>query len=114
MKLIYDYGFDPDNCIMCDTRGVIYDGRAKGMNPYKQQFANKSDAKKTLLDAFHGADIAIGLSQAGSFTPEMVGAMAKDPILFTLANPEPEIRPAKAYDVREDLIIATGRSDYPN
>jgi malate dehydrogenase (oxaloacetate-decarboxylating)(NADP+) len=62
MQLIYDYGFDPDNCFMCDTRGVIYDGRAKGMNPYKQKYANRSDAKKTLLDAFKGADIAIGLS----------------------------------------------------
>ena len=114
MKLIYDYGFNPDNCIMCDTRGVIYNGRAKGMNPYKQKFANKSDSKKTLAEAFAGADIAIGLSQAGSFTQEMIGSMGKDPILFALANPEPEIRPAKAYDVREDLIIATGRSDYPN
>jgi len=68
MKLIYDYGFNPDNCYMCDTRGVIYDGRAKGMNPYKQKFANKNSERRTLQDAFKGADIAIGLSQAGSFT----------------------------------------------
>jgi malate dehydrogenase (oxaloacetate-decarboxylating)(NADP+) len=62
MKLIYDYGFNPENCIMCDTRGVIYNGRAKGMNPYKQKFAVNSDSRKTLEDAFNGVDIAIGLS----------------------------------------------------
>lgn len=65
MKLIFDYGIDPENCTMCDTRGVIYDGRVKGMNPYKQKFARKTDDIKTLEEAFVGADIAIGLSSAG-------------------------------------------------
>lgn len=114
MKLMFDYGFKPENCIMCDTRGVIYKGRAKGMNPYKEKFAIEDDSKHTLEDAFVGTDVAIGLSEAGQFTPRMIKTMNKDPILFCLANPEPEMRPEAIYEVRDDAIIATGRSDYPN
>ena len=114
MKLMYSYGFNPDNCIMCDTRGVIYKGRVKGMNPYKEQFAVPDTGLVTLEDAFKNTDIAIGLSQAGQFTPSMIKSMNKDPIIFCLANPEPEMRPEAIYEVREDAIIATGRSDYPN
>ena len=113
LRLIFDYGFDPENCMMCDTRGIIWKGRQVGMNPYKERFACPTD-KRTLDDAFKGADIAIGLSQAGSFTPEMIASMAPDPLVFALANPEPEIRPEIMYEVREDVITATGRSDYPN
>lgn len=69
---------------------------------------------KTLEDAFKGCDIAVGLSSAGQFTPEMIASMNKDPIVFCLANPEPEIRPEAIYDIRDDALIATGRSDYPN
>lgn len=114
MKLMFDYGFKPENCIMCDTRGVIYKGRAKGMNPYKEQFAIEGSNLITLEDAFRGTDIAIGLSSAGQFTEAMVKSMNKDPILFCLANPEPEMRPEAIYEARDDAIIATGRSDYPN
>ena len=111
---MYSYGFNPDNCIMCDTRGVIYKGRAKGMNPYKEHFQVADTGKVTLEDAFKNTDIAIGLSEAGQFTPDMIKSMNKDPILFCLANPEPEMRPEAIYEVRDDAIIATGRSDYPN
>ena len=114
MRLMYDYGFTPANCIMCDTRGVIYKGRAKGMNPYKEQFAVDGSSKITLEDAFKDTDIAIGLSSAGQFTETMIKSMNEQPIIFCLANPEPEMRPEAIYEVREDAIIATGRSDYPN
>jgi malate dehydrogenase (oxaloacetate-decarboxylating)(NADP+) len=113
-RLIVDYGFDPQNLLMCDTRGVIYEGREEGRsNPYKARFAMKTE-KRTLEDAVKGADILIGLSQQGAFTGEMLKSMNKDPVVFALANPEPEIRPEQMYEVREDVIAATGRSDYPN
>ena len=83
------------------------------MNPYKEKFAVDTPCK-TLEEAFKGADIAIGLSQAGQFSESMIKSMAKDPVVFSLANPEPEIRPEAVYDIREDAITATGRSDYPN
>lgn len=114
MRLLQDYGFNPENCIMCDTRGVIYKGRQRGMNPYKERFQTERTDVVTLADAFKNADVAIGLSQAGSFKPEMIQSMAKNPIIFALANPEPEIRPENIYEIREDAIVATGRSDYPN
>ena len=114
MRLLQDYGFNPDNCIMCDTRGVIYKGRARGMNPYKERFQTTRQGVVTLEDAFKDADIAIGLSQAGQFKAEMIKSMAPNPIIFALANPEPEMRPEVIYEVREDAVGATGRSDYPN
>ena len=114
MQLIYDYGFNRDNCIMCDTRGVIYKGREKGMNPYKVRYQTNRTDLMSLEDAFTGADIVIGLSQANQFTADMIRKMNKNPVIFALANPEPEIRPEQVYEVREDAIIATGRSDYPN
>ena len=114
MRLAFDYGFKRENCVMCDTRGVIYKGREKGMNQYKESFATERTDIETLADAFKGADIAIGLSQAGQFKPEMIQSMADQPVLFCLANPEPEMRPELIYDLREDAIVATGRSDYPN
>lgn len=114
MNLCFDYGFKPENCIMCDTRGVIYKGREKGMNPFKERFQTNRTDVKTLEDAFKNADIAIGLSQAGQFRAEMIKSMAPRPIVFALANPEPEMRPEDIYELREDAIVATGRSDYPN
>lgn len=114
MNLCFDYGFKPENCIMCDTRGVIYKGRTKGMNPFKERFQTNRTDLITLEDAFKGADIAIGLSQAGQFRPEMIKSMAPRPIIFALANPEPEMRPEDIYDLRSDAVVATGRSDYPN
>ena len=102
-----------ENILMCDTKGVIYEGRTSGMNKYKQKFARATEAR-TLTDAMRGADVFIGLSSANCVTPEMLQAMGPRPIVFALANPDPEI----AYDVamasRDDLILATGRSDYPN
>jgi malate dehydrogenase (oxaloacetate-decarboxylating)(NADP+) len=99
---------------MCDTRGVIYKGREKGMNPYKVRYQTNRTDMMSLEDAFTGADIVIGLSQANQFTADMIRKMNKNPVIFALANPEPEIRPEQVYEVREDAIIATGRSDYPN
>ena len=93
MKLIYDYGFPKENCIMCDTRGVIYKGRARGINEFKARYQTEREDVKTLEDAFKGADIAIGVSQAGLFKPEMIKSMAANPVIFALANPEPEMRP---------------------
>ena len=83
------------------------------MNPYKEKFAVETE-KRTLEDAFTGCDIAIGLSSAYQFKPEYIKHMNKDPVVFALANPEPEIRPELAYEVRDDIMVATGRSDYPN
>lgn len=106
-------GIQKENLFMCDSKGVIYKGRAEGMNPYKERFAR--DTKfRTLADAMEGADAFIGVSVAGAVTPEMVRSMAKDPIIFAMANPEPEILPEEVLKVRSDAIVATGRSDYPN
>ena len=106
-------GVRRENIVMCDTKGVIYDGRTSGMNPYKARYASKTKAR-TLGEALVGADVFFGLSSGGAVTPEMVKDMAPNPIIFALANPDPEI----AYDVakaaRPDAIVATGRSDFPN
>ncbi len=106
-------GVRRENILMCDTKGVLYEGRKDGMNPYKARFLRQTEAR-TLTDALAGADVFFGLSSGGCVTPEMVKRMAPDPIIFALANPDPEI----AYDVakaaRPDAIVATGRSDYPN
>ncbi len=98
---------------MCDSKGVIYKGRAAGMNPYKEQFAAETDAR-TLADAVKGADVFLGLSVKGALTGEMVKTMAESPMIFALANPNPEITPDDAFAAAPDAIVATGRSDYPN
>ena len=106
-------GVRRENVIMCDSSGVIYKGRKDGMNKYKEQFASDTEAR-TLIEALAGADVFVGLSAAGALTGEMTKKMAKDPIIFAMANPDPEITPAKAKEARPDAIVATGRSDYPN
>ncbi len=106
-------GVKPENLLMVDSKGVIYKGRTKGMNPYKERFAVETDAR-TLADAMQGADVFAGVSVKGMVTKEMVAAMAENPIIFAMANPDPEILPEDAFAVRSDVIMATGRSDYPN
>jgi malate dehydrogenase (oxaloacetate-decarboxylating)(NADP+) len=99
--------------MMVDSVGVIWSGRTEGMNPYKERFAHKTPAR-TLADAMRGADVFLGCSKAGTVTPEMIASMNDRPIVFALANPDPEIGYKEAVAVRRDLIMATGRSDYPN
>jgi malate dehydrogenase (oxaloacetate-decarboxylating)(NADP+) len=106
-------GVKPENLLMVDSKGVIYKGRTEGMNAYKERFAVDTDAR-TLLDAMQGADIFTGVSVKGLVTQEMVKVMAANPIIFAMANPDPEITPEEALAVRPDVIMATGRSDYPN
>jgi malate dehydrogenase (oxaloacetate-decarboxylating)(NADP+) len=102
-----------ENILMCDSKGVIYRGRVAGMNDYKSRFASETDAR-TLDDALRGADVFFGLSVANSVTPAMLQLMAPRPIIFALANPDPEIPYDVAKATRPDAIVATGRSDYPN
>jgi malate dehydrogenase (oxaloacetate-decarboxylating)(NADP+) len=97
---------------MLDRLGVIYAGR-EGVNAYKQEFANHTD-KRSLTDAIHGADVFFGLSGADLLSPTMLLSMADRPVVFACSNPDPEIKPELALATRDDLIIATGRSDYPN
>jgi malate dehydrogenase (oxaloacetate-decarboxylating)(NADP+) len=106
-------GVRPENLMMVDSKGVIYKGRTEGMNPFKERFAVETEAR-TLLDAMRGADVFTGVSVKGMVTQEMVSVMAADPIIFAMANPDPEITPEEALAVRSDVIMATGRSDYPN
>ncbi len=106
-------GVKPENVLMCDSRGVIYKGRESGMNQYKEEFAVDTSAR-TLADAFKGADVFVGASGANLVSPDLVKLMAKDPLVFALANPDPEITYEQAKGAREDAIVATGRSDYPN
>ncbi|SMX47063.1 NADP-dependent malic enzyme [Actibacterium lipolyticum] len=113
LELIKAMGAKHDNCIMCDTKGVIWQGRTEGMNQWKSAHAAKTDAR-TLEDAMKGADVFLGVSVKGAVTAEMVASMASDPVIFAMANPDPEITPEDAHAVREDAIVATGRSDYPN
>lgn len=112
-KIFLSLGVKPENLIMCDTSGVIYKGRTNGMNNYKEQFAVETKAR-TLSEALDGADVFVGLSVAGAVTGEMLKKMAKNPIVFAMANPDPEITPPEARAARPDAIIATGRSDFPN
>ncbi len=112
-KLAIALGVQPNNMIMCDTKGVIYKGRVEGMNPYKALFAADTPFR-TLEEAAAGADVLFGLSAKGAFTKEMVASMAPNPVIFAMANPDPEITPEDAHSVRDDVMIATGRSDYPN
>ena len=106
-------GVPRENILLTDRQGVVYDGRPGVLDPYKAKFANKTKAR-TVADALVGADVFVGLSVAGAITGEMVAKMAKKPIVFALANPEPEILPDQIRAVRSDAIIATGRSDFPN
>jgi malate dehydrogenase (oxaloacetate-decarboxylating)(NADP+) len=113
LELLKAIGFAPDNVILCDTKGVIYQGRTEGMNQWKSAHAARTSAR-TLAEALTGADAFFGLSVRGAVTPEMVKAMADKPIIFAMANPDPEITPEEVAAVRADAIMATGRSDYPN
>ncbi|MBN2651139.1 MAG: malate dehydrogenase [Spirochaetales bacterium] len=112
-KMFIEAGVKKENLIMTDSRGVIYKGRDASMTPEKEMFAVDTDAR-TLADAIKGADVFMGLSVAGNLKPEMLASMGPNPIVFAMANPDPEIDPAVAHSVRDDIIMATGRSDYPN
>jgi len=113
LELLRSIGFRPENLILCDTKGVIYEGRKEGMNQWKSAYAVKTEAR-TLADALKGADVFYGLSAKGAVTKEMVASMADKPIIFAMANPDPEITAEEVAEVRDDAIMATGRSDYPN
>ncbi len=106
-------GVKREHILMVDTKGVIYAGRAEGMNPYKARFSSETPLR-TLAEALRGADVVVGLSTKGALTPDMLKGMAPRPIVFALANPDPEITPEDARSARDDVIMATGRSDYPN
>ncbi len=112
-KLFFKMGVKPENLLMCDSKGVIYKGRAEGMNSYKEDFAVETDSR-TLADALNGADAFMGCSAKGVVSKAMVKTMAKEPIIFAMANPDPEITPEEVAEVRNDAIMATGRTDYPN
>jgi malate dehydrogenase (oxaloacetate-decarboxylating)(NADP+) len=112
-ELVKAMGMRPENVMLCDTKGVIWRGRTEGMNQWKSAHAVTTSAR-TLIQALDGADVFFGLSVKGALTPEMLRAMAPRPILFAMANPDPEITPDEARAARPDCIIATGRSDYPN
>ncbi len=113
IELIKAMGFAPENITLCDTKGVIWQGRTEGMNQWKSAHAVKTDAR-TLAQAMKGADVVFGLSQKGAFTDDMIRSMAPKPIIFAMANPDPEITPEAVAEIRGDAIMATGRSDYPN
>jgi malate dehydrogenase (oxaloacetate-decarboxylating)(NADP+) len=113
-ELAIRWGVKRENIMLVDTRGVVYKGRKEGMNKYKELLAVEDKGHRTLADAMQGADVFYGLSVANVLSPEMVKTMAEDPIIFAMANPDPEIKPELARDARKDVIIATGRSDYVN
>ena len=113
IELLKSMGAKHTNCIVCDTKGVIYQGRTEGMNQWKSAHATSTELR-SLDDAMVGADVFLGVSVKGAVTPAMVESMAPDPVIFAMANPDPEITPEEAHAVRPDAIVATGRSDYPN
>ncbi len=113
IEMIKALGFNPANVILCDTKGPVYKGREDGMNQWKSAHATVTDAR-TLAEAVDGADVFFGLSAKGALTPAMVASMARNPIIFAMANPDPEITPQEVAEVRSDAIMATGRSDFPN
>lgn len=113
IELLKRMGARHENCIICDTKGVVYQGRAEGMNQWKSAHAIKTDLR-SLEDAMRGADVFLGVSAKGAVTQDMVLSMADNPVIFAMANPDPEITPEEAHEVRQDAIVATGRSDYPN
>jgi len=112
-ELAIRWGVKRENIMLCDSKGVVYKGRTEGMNKYKERFLVETDCR-TLTDALRGADVFYGLSIANVMTPDMVKSMAQDPIVFAMANPDPEIKPELAHEARKDVIMATGRSDYVN
>src|SRR5690606_17511105 len=113
LDMMLDLGFVRENIYVTDLAGVVYQGRVELMDPAKEKFAQKTDAR-TLAEVIVGADIFLGLSAGGVLKPEMVAAMAERPLIMALANPTPEILPEEVRAVRDDAVIATGRSDYPN
>ena len=113
VELIKSLGVPNENVILADSKGVVYKGRSEGMNQWKSAHAVTTKAR-TLAEALEGADVFFGLSIAGALTPQMVKSMAPNPIIFAMANPDPEITPEEVAKVRSDAIMATGRSDYPN
>ncbi|WP_421914744.1 NADP-dependent malic enzyme [Mesorhizobium sp.] len=113
IELMKAMGFAPENIILCDTKGVVFQGRTEGMNQWKSAHAVKTEAR-SLAEALDGADVFLGLSAKGALTTAMVQSMAKNPIIFAMANPDPEITPEEVAEIRTDAIMATGRSDYPN
>ncbi len=112
-NLYLQLGVRRENIIMTDSKGVIYKGRREGMNHYKERFAAVTD-KRTVGEALEGADAFVGVSVKDGISPDMLKGMARDPIVFAMANPEPEVLPEDAFRVRSDVVMATGRSDYPN
>ncbi|MDA9208327.1 NADP-dependent malic enzyme [Octadecabacter sp.] len=113
IELLKSMGAQHQNCIVCDTKGVIYQGRTDGMNQWKSAHAIETGLR-TLEEAMNGADVFLGVSAKGAVTEDMVKSMADNPVIFAMANPDPEITPEEAHAVRVDAIVATGRSDYPN
>ncbi|WP_306030381.1 NADP-dependent malic enzyme [Stappia sp. MMSF_3263] len=113
IELIKAMGVPHENVILCDTKGVIYKGRTEGMNQWKSAHAVETDAR-SLYEAMKGADVFLGVSVKGALTEDMLRVMAPNPIIFAMANPDPEVTPEEAHAVRDDAIVATGRSDYPN
>ncbi len=113
LDVMVGLGVSTTNIFVCDSKGVIYEGRPGGFDESKARYAQKTDAR-TLADVVNGADVFLGCSAPGVLTVDMVKSMARDPVILALANPEPEIRPELARAARPDVIIATGRSDYPN
>ncbi len=113
IELLKTMGAKHDNCIVCDTKGVIYQGRTDGMNQWKSAHAANTDLR-TLDEVMKGTDVFLGVSAKGAVTQAMVESMAPDPVIFAMANPDPEITPEEVHAVRADAIVATGRSDYPN
>src|SRR5690606_39207159 len=113
LELVKAMGLPHDNAILCDTKGVIYKGRTEGMNQWKSVHAATTD-RRTLEEAMEGCDVFLGLSAKGAINQKMVASMAPKPIIFAMANPDPEITPEEVAQVRDDAIMATGRSDYAN
>ncbi len=113
IELLKSMGARHENCICCDTKGVIYQGRTEGMNQWKSAHAVDTELR-TLEEAMKDADVFLGVSVKGAVTQDMVASMADNPVIFAMANPDPEITPEDAHEVRADAIVATGRSDYPN
>jgi malate dehydrogenase (oxaloacetate-decarboxylating)(NADP+) len=113
IELLKSMGAKHNNCVVCDTKGIIYQGRTEGMNQWKSAHAITTPLR-TLDEAMVGADVFLGVSVRGAVTSEMVVSMAPNPVIFAMANPDPEITPEEAHEVRPDAIVATGRSDYPN
>ncbi len=113
-RFYVELGAKREHIVLVDSKGIVYQGRQEGMNPYKEEFAVPDDGRRTIADALRGADVFVGLSVKGLVTPEMLKAMAPRPVVFALANPDPEIPYDEAKLARPDAIVGTGRSDYPN